>query len=138
MYARSKSHGALAASAAAIVIAGSLWAAPAEAQMFREPFTFSQRNQAGMAVFMRQQSNSGSNSDAVVAGSATSQTLVCAGAGDTTATAAGNIMCVVAGDGTNVIVNSNQDSQGNQTADANTTQTAADTIQSILNGETAQ
>jgi hypothetical protein len=125
----------VAASALAATFAGCLWAIPAQAQMFREPFSFGPRNPAGMAVFMRQREDarSAANSFASAGSTDLGETLVCAGTGTTSATSAGNIMCVLAGDGARVIVGSNQDSNGNQTSDANTN-TAADQIQDILDG----
>jgi hypothetical protein len=128
---------AIGASAIAVTLASCLWAAPASAQQFRDPFSFNSRNPASMAVFMRQR---GDRNDAVGSGGDTVQigeTLVCAGTGTTSATSAGNIMCVLAGDGTNVIVDSDQNSNGDQTADADTT-TAGDEIQDILDGEDDQ
>lgn len=137
MTALRKGRGLVGASAIAVTLLGSLWSGEAAAQMFREPFSFGSRNAGGMAVFMRQRddarSASGSTATAVAPGD--QHTLVCAGTGTTAATSAGNIMCVVAGNGANVIVNSDQDSDGDQTSDADTTQTAADEIQQILNGD---
>jgi hypothetical protein len=135
MTARFKGRGLVGASAIAVTVIGSLWSGQAAAQMFREPFSFNGRNPGGMAIFMRQRGDSQSNSGATAFGDSGDQhTLVCAGTGTTAATSAGNIMCVVAGAGANVIVNSDQDSEGDQTSDADTTQTAADEIQQILNG----
>lgn len=132
----SRSHrGALAGSAIAVTLASCLWAAPASAQMFREPFTFGGRNPAGMAVFMRQRDDAESAAAASAGSNDLGETLVCAGTGTTSATSAGNIMCVLAADGANVVVGSDQDSDGDQTSDADTTQTAADEIQQILDGD---
>jgi hypothetical protein len=133
-------HGrTIGAAAIVVTLASSLWVAPASAQMFREPFSFNSRNAAGMAVFMRQREDADAAAAALADGGGNiGHTLVCAGTGTTAATSAGNIMCVLAGDGANVIVNGDQDSTGDQTSDADTTQTAADTIQGILDGEDDQ
>lgn len=114
----------------------SVWVETAAAQMFREPFSFQGRNRASMAVYMHQQGNSSNGTAAFAAGESQSTTLLCAGNGETSSTAAGNIMCIVAGDGTNVVVHGEQTSDGNQTSNAETNQTAADEIGEILNGET--
>ena len=122
--------------AIAFASVGALWAEVANAQMFREPFTFGPRNsRASMAVYMHQQGQS-NGAGAATAAAGESMALVCAGNGQTSATAAGNIMCVIAGSGANVLIDSNQDSNGNQDANAETNQTAADEIGEILNGDT--
>ncbi|MEZ5666511.1 MAG: hypothetical protein R3F55_03570 [Alphaproteobacteria bacterium] len=137
MTAHAKTRGLTAVTAVAVLAASALWAAPASAQMFREPFSFGARSSASLAIFMRQRDDAlSASSSGVGIGSGTSQALVCGSSGGTTAsTAAGNITCVLAGNNTNVVVNSHQDSTGDQNADANTHQTAAETIGDILNGE---
>lgn len=129
-----RSRCAIGASAIALALVEFLAANQASAQMFREPFSFETRNRASMAVYMHQMRN-GSGGGGTIAAGQGNQTLVCAGTGSNTATSAGNILCVIAGEGANVIVGANQETNGNQTSDATTNQTAAEEINEILNGE---
>ncbi len=120
-----------------VLVAGlviSAVAPSASAQGFKEPFSFNNRDHtASMAVYMREMDDQ-NGGIGIGAGSIDDETLVCAGTGPTSSTSAGNILCVMAGQGANVFVGSDQNSEGDQSSNAETQTTTADEINDILYG----
>lgn len=117
--------------------------AQADALGGKEPWDFTPVNRAGLAVAIKQIEDPGSGGS----GSGSGTTIVCggtSGAGGDGATGSGssataNNNCVIINNSDGAIVNTDQDSVGNQTSNATAksktgTSSSIDEVSSILNG----
>jgi hypothetical protein len=89
---------------------------PASAQMFNKPWDFEPTDRAGLAVYMHQ----------AATGTGGTNQYVCGGA-QQSATATGNSICIIVGDGANANIDAGQDMIGDATAN-NSTQDLIDQL----------
>ncbi len=99
-------------------------AAPASAQMFEQAYQNNNRDGLSSAVVMRQVDgglyDSQNGTTGLASGGSSGDVLLC-GSDDSTSTAQANSSCIIIGDGATAIIDLGQDSDGDQTADVDTT-----------------
>lgn len=108
------------------------YAAPAQAQMANDPWTFTPQNRAGIASLIRS-AEEGNDSGAAgsVSGSGSIVNLVCGGNSDGS-TAQANNTCIILNNSEGADVDVDQDSEGDQTA---TSEENLDVDETIVSSE---
>ncbi len=114
--------------AASLLAGGMSFAAPAQAQMSDNPWTFSPQNRASIAALIRSVEEDDSNNSGVVASGTGGGivNLVCGGEADTSAKANGS--CIILNNSEGAVIDILQDSEGDQTASTEDNVTVDETI----------
>lgn len=101
----------------------------ANAQLINDSWGFNQQNRASIAALIRQVENENNNASVVATGAGDIASLVCGSDGQ--ASAQGNSSCIILNNSTGSVY-VGQDSEGDQTADSDVTETT--NVEETING----